>query len=103
MNRKSFKVEKLSDSSLENVSGRESGLEMYVFWGSMFFVPIAAIGGTACAIASAVYNSKAARQKDVEQDKKYTKKSKDLSIASACFGSLSALCTTTVVTIILTD
>lgn len=103
---KIFNTEKLEDASLENVSGGKLPLavdsDLCTF--GLITIPIGALGGPACAIASAVYSSKShnAMQKgDTKNAEKYAKTAKELTTATAVLTSMVpvGICTCAIGTI----
>ncbi len=88
-------IKKLNLASLKNASGGgKQDVENFIIYGSITSAALGSIGGSACAIASAVYNQKASnalKQDDMRKREKYAETAKSLSIAAASLGGLTVL------------
>lgn len=91
INRENFNIEKLSDDTLENISGGALTLEQKLYFATSDVTVLAELSSTACLVASAIYQSKAStalKNGDIKQYDKFNKASKKFAISAACCGAL---------------
>ena len=91
INKKNFSVQKLSDDTLENISGGVLTLENKLYLATADVTILAEVSSNACLVASAIYQSKASaalKNGDTRQCDKFNKISKKFAIGAACCGAL---------------
>ena len=89
--KKNFNIEKLSDDTLENISGGALTLEEKLYSATFNVTILAEASSTACLVASAIYQSKAStalKNGDTKQCDKFNKISRKFAIGAACCGAL---------------